>query len=212
MRIRAELRVGLNVDLEHAAELVELVDVGRAEIARERREHLVCRQMQRLGLDAVDLDVELRHGRRGTAMDALQSIWIALRDHRAVIACSLPRSKLLSRSSICIVKPAALPMPWIGGGGSTRMRASSIAAILSFSAVEQRAQILALAALAPVLEHDVGDAGIGKAALLSSARNARDGDDCVDAGRLAAISLTWSSAFCVRSSEAPSGNCTVAIR
>lgn len=39
---------------------------------------------------------------------------------------SLAKSKLLSRISTCMVKPAAKPMPWIGGGGSTRTVASSI--------------------------------------------------------------------------------------
>jgi len=32
-----------------------------------------------------------------------------------------------------MAKPAALPMPWIGGGGSTSARASMIVANLSFS-------------------------------------------------------------------------------
>ena len=41
---------------------------------------------------------------------------------------SFPRSKLPSRSSICMVKPPALPMPWIGGGGSTRTLPSSMTA------------------------------------------------------------------------------------
>ncbi|MGY4349327.1 hypothetical protein ACVWXM_005820 [Bradyrhizobium sp. GM7.3] len=50
-----------------------------------------------------------------------------------VMAWSLAKSLLPSRSSTCIEKPAALPMPWIGGGGSTSVRASMMAASLSFS-------------------------------------------------------------------------------
>ena len=72
---QAEARIRLHVDLEDPAEFVELVDVARAKIGPERREHVVDR--------AVEL-------------------------------------------------------------------------------LEQRTQILALAALAPVLEHDIGDAGIGQ--------------------------------------------------
>ena len=34
-----------------------------------------------------------------------------------------------------MAKPAALPMPWIGGGGITRIRASGMAAIFSFNPV-----------------------------------------------------------------------------
>ncbi|MGY3469614.1 hypothetical protein ACVW0I_006485 [Bradyrhizobium sp. LM6.11] len=49
------------------------------------------------------------------------------------MAWSLPKSLLPSRSSTCIEKPAALPMPWIGGGGSTSVRASMMTASLSFS-------------------------------------------------------------------------------
>jgi hypothetical protein len=60
---QTELRVSLGVDLKGAAELVELVDVRCAEIRRQCREHLIGRDVQRLGLDPVDLDVELRHHR-----------------------------------------------------------------------------------------------------------------------------------------------------
>ena len=68
----AELRVGLGVDLEGAAELVELVDVGGAHIGRQRGEDLVRGDVQDLGLDPVDLDVVLRHRRAERRGDALQ--------------------------------------------------------------------------------------------------------------------------------------------
>jgi hypothetical protein len=58
---QAELRIRLHIDLEHAAEFVELVDVARAKIGPERREHVVDRYLQRLGLGTVHLDLELRH-------------------------------------------------------------------------------------------------------------------------------------------------------
>ena len=72
-----------------------------------------------------------------------------------------------------MVKPAALPMPWIGGGGSTRSAPPRSSPAL-VQADEQRAQILALAALAPVLEDDVGDAGIGERGVVVERRDAGD--------------------------------------
>ena len=71
-RRQAELRIRLRIDLEGAAELVELVDVGRAQVGRQRREDLVGRDVQGLGLDPVHLDVELRHHRAERRTDALQ--------------------------------------------------------------------------------------------------------------------------------------------
>ena len=59
---QAELRIRLHIDLEDAAEFVELVDVARAKIGAERREHVVDRHLQRLGLGSIHLDLELRHG------------------------------------------------------------------------------------------------------------------------------------------------------
>jgi len=59
---QAEARIRLHIDLEDAAKFVELVDVARSKIGPERREHVVDRHLQRLGLGAVHLDLELRHG------------------------------------------------------------------------------------------------------------------------------------------------------
>src|SRR2546430_5548862 len=50
----------------------------------------------------------------------------ALATIAAVIACNLLKSELPSRSWTCIAKPAALPIPWIGGGGDTRIRAAPV--------------------------------------------------------------------------------------
>src|SRR5262249_8289124 len=126
---QAELRIRLHIDLEDSAEFVELVDVARAQIGPERRDHLVDRHRQRLGLGAVHLDLELRHGGTERARHPLQPAlrWASLITV-FVVVCSLVRSKLPSRSSSCMAKPAALPMPWIGGGGNTTMRACSITA------------------------------------------------------------------------------------
>ena len=56
----------------------------------------------------------------------------ALETMAPAIACNLLKSELPSRSWTCIAKPAALPMPWIGGGGTTRIRASSMTDSFSF--------------------------------------------------------------------------------
>ena len=47
-RPQAELRIGLHIDLEGPAELVELVDIGRTEIGGERGKHLVERDVEGL--------------------------------------------------------------------------------------------------------------------------------------------------------------------
>ena len=52
-------------------------------------------------------------------------------------------------------------------------------------ALEERKQVLAFAALAPVLEDDVGDAGAGQRRAVVERRHAGDGDHLVDARRLA---------------------------
>src|SRR5258708_18037901 len=49
IRLQAELRVGLRIDLERETELVELVDVSGAEIGRQSRKHVADRDAQ--GLD-----------------------------------------------------------------------------------------------------------------------------------------------------------------
>src|SRR6516164_4452525 len=59
-RPQSKSRVGLSVDLKHAAKFVELGDVIGAEISRQRREDLVYRYMQRLYLHAIDVDAKLR--------------------------------------------------------------------------------------------------------------------------------------------------------
>ncbi len=58
---KAEPLVGLDPDLPGAAELVEVIHVGRAERRLERAEDRVERHTQALGLHPVDLDEDLGH-------------------------------------------------------------------------------------------------------------------------------------------------------
>ena len=77
-------------------------------------------------------------------------------------------------------------------------------------ALVEAEQVLALLALVPVLEDDVGDAGVRQAGAVVERGETGDGDDLLDAGlRLHARSVMSSSARVVRSSEAPSGSCTM---
>ncbi len=59
--VAAEPRVGLDAHLVGPAELVEVVDVGRAEVRLERAEDVVQLHAHPLGLLAVDVQVDLRH-------------------------------------------------------------------------------------------------------------------------------------------------------
>ena len=69
----AELLVGLDADLVGPAELVEVVDVGRAEGRLQRAEDVVERDVEALGLHAVDVDVDLRHAGAEGGLDARQA-------------------------------------------------------------------------------------------------------------------------------------------
>ena len=57
---RAVVRQRLRIDLEHVTEFVELGDVGRSDIGRQGGKDVADRDAERLRLDAVDVDVELR--------------------------------------------------------------------------------------------------------------------------------------------------------
>ena len=88
----AELALGLDVDLPVAAEVVEVVDVERAEVDLQRLVDVVQRDAQRRDLGPVDVHVELR--RVGAEQGGHA-------DQRRLLARSLP-----TRSSVCCCRAA----------------------------------------------------------------------------------------------------------
>src|SRR5580704_13185091 len=119
---------------------------------------------------------------RNGELTRCNALWVcALATTALVMACSLPKSELPSRSSTCMAKPAALPMPWIGGGGITRIRACWIAPSFWFNPTTSERR----SSRAPVLQDQIGDAGIGKARTAVERRDAGDADHLFDPGRLA---------------------------
>jgi hypothetical protein len=59
--IIAECSIRLNANLIRSVEFVEVVDVNRSQIGLQRREHVVQMDSHPLGLDAVDVEINLRH-------------------------------------------------------------------------------------------------------------------------------------------------------
>ena len=122
--------LGLHAHLVGAAELVEVVDVGRAEIRLQRAEDVAQRHVERLHLLAVDVDEELRHAgaegrveRRQARSARLPSSTISLDDLLQLVAARRRRGPPpASRSR------RATPRPRIAGGGKAKTIASWIAA------------------------------------------------------------------------------------
>ena len=170
--------------------------------------------MQGLGLDPVDLDVELRHHRTERRADALQrALGLRVGDDRVGDGLQL------AEIGIAV---AQLDLHGEAGGVADaldrRRRDHQDPRFLDRRHLlvqpdEQRPQILARAARAPLLQDQIGDAGIGEAGTeLSSAEMPAMVITWSTPGVLLARSLTWSSTRWVRSSAAPSGNCTATSR
>ena len=110
--IDAEALVGLGAHLVDAAEGVEVVDVGGAEIDLQRLEDVGDRHVQHARLGAVDLQIDLRRvGREGREHAGELRIL-----RRACPSSRRPppargRMSAPVRSCSWILKPPALPMP-----------------------------------------------------------------------------------------------------
>ena len=142
--------------------------------------------MQRLGLDAVDLDVELRHRGAERRLDALQrALGLRVGDHG-----------LRDRLQLAEVAIAVAQLDLHGKSGGIadaldrrrwqhqRPRLLNDGKLVVQS-VDQRAQILAGAARIPVFQDDIADAGIGEARAVVECRDAGNGDDLRNARGLA---------------------------
>src|SRR5262249_17765923 len=149
---QAKLRIGLDVDLESAAELVELVDIGGPEISREGGKYLIGRKTHRLDLDPVDIDRELRRARperRNHPLDARLAQGIGLdRVHHGLKFREIE------------ARVAQLDLHRDAGGVADtldrRRRHDQNASLLDLAerlveTEKQRTQILVLAALAPIV-------------------------------------------------------------
>ena len=183
---QAGLRVGLHIDLEHPAELVELVDVGRSEIAPERGEHLVEGNLKRFGLHPVDLEPVLRNARAERRQHHLQGrLGLGIGNDRVGDALQLGH-----------VEAAVAQLDLHGKAGVVadaldrrRRHHQDIGlrdgAESGVEVVEQRHQVFAFAALAPILEYDVGHAGAGQRRAVVQRRHSGDVDHTRDARRFA---------------------------
>ena len=182
----AILRIGLDVDLQAQAELVEAIDVGRADERRQRGEDVADRHVQALGLGTVDLDLDMRRtgaeagegiGDRGLGaglLDHLVGRGLQLAEIEAAVA-------LLDLHLEAAGIADALDRRRDEDDGAAVLQAGRLA----LQARGDRAQVLALflEAYAPVVEHDEGDAGIGELRHVVEDRHAGDRHDLAHARR-----------------------------
>ena len=103
------------------AQIFEVVDIVRAQIERESVEKARDPYRELLRLRAVNLGRDLGSPpSNGVKSPAEFGCLLAGERTGAGILPELPEAKS-ERSSILILKPPALPIPRIGGGGNTRV-------------------------------------------------------------------------------------------
>ena len=150
---------------EGAAEQIEVVDIGRADIDLQRGEHVGRGDTQHLRLGAVDVEIELRRRRleQGEHLRQPRRLPGARLPSRRRPLCSAS-SPRPARSSTIMRTPPALPMPCTGGGATTRINASWISERRLNNSPVMRARGLAwiLGALVERREHGEDGAGIGR--------------------------------------------------
>src|SRR6185312_2547226 len=162
-RVHAKARLRLHVDLEDAAELIELVDVARAEITRERREHLVGGQQQRLHLLAVESELVLRRAGTERRRDTLNARLRAGGPHHGIRRIPQLYEIETAVAQFDLHSEAA----GIADALYRWRRQHEDAAVLDngeffIESFEKRSKVLAFAAKAPILQHDIADTGIGE--------------------------------------------------
>ncbi len=142
--------------------------------------------MQRLGLDPVDVDIELRHHRTERRIHPLQrALGLRIGDDRAGDGLQFAKIR---------IAVAQLDLHRKAGGIADaldrRRRNHQDPRLLDRPHLlvqpdDQRPQILAGPARAPVLQNEIGNAGIGKARTGVERRDAGDRDHLFDTARLA---------------------------
>ena len=170
------------------SELVELRDIARSDIARQRREHLAHRDADPLGLDPVDLHKELRRACPECRGEPLKRrLGIAIRDDgvgqalkHGVVEIAVFELDLHGEAA-----DVADALNW-----RRRERECERFRHALQGAVESqgdRAGVLSrlLEAHVPILEDDEGDAGVGEARQVVEDGDAADGDHMLDAGDFA---------------------------
>ena len=136
--------------------------------------------------------------------DWVLACWIRL----SVAFCSFAQSNVPSFCSICIWKPEALPMPWMGGGATTKAVPSCISlkpVAMMCSAIERTSCPLFLPRLSQSSRMTKPVPALASAVMLSRIDRPEICTTCFTPGVARAISdIFWSDAV-VRPSEAPSG-------
>ena len=177
------LRLGLHADLVDAAEFVEVVDVGRAQIRLHRGEDVAQRNVEQLHLFAVDVDIQLRHAgaerrvQRGETAIGCRAVFDDARS-RLETASFRPTSP---RSCTCISKPPRTPRPRIAGGAKGKTIGFLDLAEFAAQVAEHRIERQAL--LQPLFqgaERDEQRAGVRGRALVEH-RQTADRDPVFDA-------------------------------
>ena len=185
------LRIRLHIDLEGAAELVELIDVARSDIAGEHVEHIADRDVQRLRLHPVDHHAHLRHAGAERRIEPLQP----------GLRVAVPHDGLGDGLQLGVIEAAVAQLDLHGEAAGVadaldrRRDQHQRHAVLqlvqrTLKIGVHRTQIGAAARLAdaPVLQDHVGNAGIRQRGAVVQHRDAADRDHLIHAGNVRARS------------------------
>ena len=206
--------VGLRHHLIGAAEQVEVVDVGRAHVDRQRVEHARDRHPQQLRLGAVDIGVDLRRMRVEEGEGLGEARGLRRRAGNDPGRAAPARASRARRGPATYpFSPPPVPMPGTEGGSSTKAKASSIGASCWRRSARMRGAVRPRDARSSNgLQRHEDHAGVGRVGE-GRAVEAGEGDGVLharalqnDLGR-----LRGSPRRCA-SSEAPGGSWNAAIR
>ena len=162
----AEALIGLDVDLPGAAELVEVVDVERAQVDLQRVEDVADLHAHRHALGAVDVEVQPGRVRPGAVEQALQARRVSL--PRSTI-WSLTRCKLVQAEIAAVLDDELeIRRSCPGRRSAGRRRADTTApryfppAVARGSRRRSRRRTARAAPLVEIFEHHVHRAEVGR--------------------------------------------------